>query len=73
MFEHEPRPVHSVLRMMVDIFQCGYTAKLLYTNDEKVLCDIILRQLTDLPSDDKVREIYINFFAIVVPLTILFE
>ena len=58
MFEHKPQPPHSVLCMMADIFDCPDTAQLLYTNDEKVVCDIILRQITDLAPDDQVILIY---------------
>lgn len=54
MFEHEPRPPHSVLKMMRDMYSTRTTASIFYTNDERVVCDIIIRQLTDLPSDDKV-------------------
>lgn len=55
MFVHEPRPPHSVLKMMRDMYATHATASNFYTNDERVVCDIIIRQLTDLPSDDKVR------------------
>lgn len=54
MFNHSPAPPNSVLCLIRDMFKDPITAKLLYTNDEKVLCDIILRQITDLPPEDTV-------------------
>ncbi|XP_050716102.1 NCK-interacting protein with SH3 domain-like isoform X4 [Eriocheir sinensis] len=60
MFEHEPRPPHSVLKMMRDMYSTRATASIFYTNDERVVCDIIIRQLTDLPSDDKRRNEYLH-------------
>ena len=45
--------------MMNDMYTCGTTALFFYTNDERVTCDIIIRQLNDLPSDDKVCYIWI--------------
>lgn len=58
MFDHEPRPPHSVLKMMRDMYSTRATASIFYTNDECVVCDIIIRQLSDLPADDKVRILY---------------
>ncbi|KAG7168142.1 NCK-interacting protein with SH3 domain-like [Homarus americanus] len=52
MFDHEPRPPNSVLKMMRDMYSTQATASIFYTNDERVACDIIIRQLTDLPADD---------------------
>nr|XP_027222253.1 NCK-interacting protein with SH3 domain-like [Penaeus vannamei] len=46
MFDHEPRPPHSVLKMMRDMYSTRATASIFYTNDECVLCDIIIRQLS---------------------------
>ncbi|KAK8405388.1 hypothetical protein O3P69_001728 [Scylla paramamosain] len=60
MFEHEPRPPHSVLKMMRDMYSTRATASIFYTNDERVVCDIIIRQLTDLPADDKRRNEYLH-------------
>lgn len=62
MFDHEPRPPHSVLKMMRDMYSTQATAAIFYTNDERVVCDIIIRQLTDLPADDKVRY---SFFQLI--------
>lgn len=67
MFEHEPRPLHSVLKMMRDMYATRATASIFYTNDERVACDIVIRQLTDLPADDSVRDILfmLLFFSFV--------
>ncbi|PSN40629.1 hypothetical protein C0J52_09234 [Blattella germanica] len=40
-FEHQPAPPHSVLKLFVDLFSNPQTATLFYTNDTKVLIDII--------------------------------
>lgn len=53
-FDHEPAPPHSVLKLFIDLFGCELTASLFYTNDIKVLIDIVLRQLFDIPPGDKV-------------------
>jgi DNA-directed RNA polymerase subunit H (RpoH/RPB5) len=53
-FEHQPVPPHSVLKLFVDLFSNAKTAALFYTNDTKVLIDIIVRQLADLSPGDSV-------------------
>ncbi|KAK4319971.1 hypothetical protein Pmani_009130 [Petrolisthes manimaculis] len=63
MFEHEPRPLHSVLKMMRDMYATQATASIFYTNDERVVCDIVIRQLADLPSDDSRRSDYLYLLA----------
>ncbi|KAJ8301354.1 hypothetical protein KUTeg_020341 [Tegillarca granosa] len=50
MFEHQTSQPHSVLKLFIDIYSRQETSFLLYTNDAKVLLDIVLRQLTDLPT-----------------------
>ncbi|XP_069983091.1 NCK-interacting protein with SH3 domain isoform X2 [Penaeus vannamei] len=66
MFDHEPRPPHSVLKMMRDMYSTRATASIFYTNDECVLCDIIIRQLSDLPADDKRRNEYLHLMEGVI-------
>lgn len=39
------------------------TASLFYTNDIKVLIDIVVRQLSDLSPGDKVRKVKKKFFV----------
>ncbi|XP_076670690.1 NCK-interacting protein with SH3 domain [Andrena cerasifolii] len=55
-FDHEPPPPHSVLKLFIDLFSNDVTASLFYTNDVKVLIDIILRQLYDMFPGDKRRQ-----------------
>ncbi|XP_017887496.1 NCK-interacting protein with SH3 domain [Ceratina calcarata] len=55
-FDHEPQPPHSVLKLFIDLFNNDITASLFYTNDVKVLIDIILRQLYDMFPGDKRRQ-----------------
>lgn len=53
-FDHSSPPINSVLKMFVDLFIAPETANLFYTNDNKVLIDILVRQLSDLSSGDPV-------------------
>ncbi|XP_014469950.1 PREDICTED: NCK-interacting protein with SH3 domain isoform X2 [Dinoponera quadriceps] len=55
-FDHEPPPPHSVLKLFIDLFSNDVIASLFYTNDVKVLIDIILRQLFDMFPGDKRRQ-----------------
>ncbi|XP_029177504.1 NCK-interacting protein with SH3 domain [Nylanderia fulva] len=55
-FDHEPQPPHSVLKLFIDLFNNDAIASLFYTNDVKVLVDIILRQLFDMFPGDKRRQ-----------------
>ncbi|GLV41728.1 uncharacterized protein CBL_00341 [Carabus blaptoides fortunei] len=59
-FEHEPIPPDSILKLFIDMFGKESTASLFYTNDVKVLIDIIVRQLSDLSPGDKKREQYLR-------------
>ncbi|CAL4162020.1 unnamed protein product, partial [Meganyctiphanes norvegica] len=58
-FEHTPRPPHSVIKMMLDVYSNPVTSQMIYTNDERVVCDIMLRQLSDLAPEDKHRHLYL--------------
>ncbi|XP_034951064.1 NCK-interacting protein with SH3 domain [Chelonus insularis] len=58
-FDHQPAPPHSVLKLFIDLFASEKTALLFYTNDVKVLIDIVLRQLFDIPPGDK-RRLYLE-------------
>ncbi|XP_020288455.1 NCK-interacting protein with SH3 domain isoform X2 [Pseudomyrmex gracilis] len=55
-FDHKPQPPHSVLKLFIDLFSNDAIASLFYTNDVKVLIDIILRQLFDMFPGDKRRQ-----------------
>lgn len=53
-FDHEPEPPHSVLKLVTDVFSRKKTADHFYTNDVKVAIDIVVRQLADLSAGDEV-------------------
>ncbi|CAK1545316.1 unnamed protein product [Leptosia nina] len=57
-FDHEPEPRHSVLKLAIDLFSRKRTAEHFYTNDVKVAIDIIVRQLADLSPGDLRRQQY---------------
>ncbi|XP_047513038.1 NCK-interacting protein with SH3 domain isoform X2 [Pieris napi] len=59
-FDHEPAPRHSVLKLAIDVFSRKKTAEHFYTNDVKVAIDIIVRQLADLSAGDARREHYLR-------------
>nr|CAD7580195.1 unnamed protein product [Timema californicum] len=65
-FDHQPAPPHSVLKLFVDIFTNERTSTLFYTNDTKVLIDIIVRQLTDLSPGDTRRQQYLELCRVVM-------
>ena len=44
----------SVVKFAIDLYSLQSTFQLIYTNDVKVLIDIIVRQLSDLSNEDKV-------------------
>ncbi|XP_033150332.1 NCK-interacting protein with SH3 domain isoform X2 [Drosophila busckii] len=52
--------VNTVLRMFVDIFSHSDTAGMFYTNDIKVLIDIVVRQLSDLDAGSATRPCYLE-------------
>lgn len=56
--KHTKPPVNSVLKMLVDLFSIPETTLLFYTNDVKVLIDILVRQLSDLSAGDSVRVLF---------------
>ncbi|CAO1398742.1 unnamed protein product [Diamesa tonsa] len=58
--KHTEPPINSVLKMLVDLFSIPETTTLFYTNDIKVLIDILVRQLSDLSAGDKLRKWYLE-------------
>lgn len=48
---------HSILKFLSDIYSSPTTSAMFYTNDAKVLIDIIIRQLSDLPPGSQVYNI----------------
>lgn len=61
-------PPHAVLKMIIDVLLRAETAALLYTNDTRVLLDISLRRLADLPPGDQVCFVEIFFIFQIVAL-----
>ncbi|XP_049866632.1 NCK-interacting protein with SH3 domain-like [Pectinophora gossypiella] len=59
-FDHEPAPAHSVLKLVIDLFTRKKTAEHFYTNDVNVAIDIIVRQLADLSPGDMRRQQYLK-------------
>ncbi|XP_076073672.1 NCK-interacting protein with SH3 domain-like [Mytilus galloprovincialis] len=55
MFEFQTCQQNSVMKFVTDLYRDKSTASLLYTNDAKVLVDMIIRMLTDLQPGDEVR------------------
>ena len=51
-FDHEPQPPDAVMKFLQDLYSSPQTSSILYTNDAKVLVDIILRHLIDLSPGD---------------------
>lgn len=64
MFDHEPRPPNSVMKLLHDMYSTKGTANILYTNDAKVLIDIILRHLIDLPPGDRQRSFHLKLMQL---------
>ncbi|KAI5720446.1 hypothetical protein M8J77_006718 [Diaphorina citri] len=60
LFPHEPAPMHSVLKMMIDLFDNPHTASLFYTNDVKVVIDILVRMINDISSGESKRSVYLD-------------
>jgi len=58
--------MNTVLRMFIDIFSHPDTAGMFYTNDIKVLIDIVVRQLSDLDAGSTVSPPKVNA-TIVLP------
>ncbi|KAF0748384.1 NCK-interacting protein with SH3 domain, partial [Aphis craccivora] len=54
------KPKNSVEKMLNDILADSKTAKLFYVNDIEVLIDIIIRQLLNIPSEEKARTSYLE-------------
>ncbi|XP_044262296.1 NCK-interacting protein with SH3 domain [Tribolium madens] len=65
-FEHEPAPPHALLKLFVDLLSRKSTASLFYTNDIKVLIDIVVRNVADLSPGDKRRQQYIELCRLVM-------
>ncbi|KAK3104104.1 hypothetical protein FSP39_024455 [Pinctada imbricata] len=73
MFDYQTSQPNSVMKFMQDLYSQQSTATLLYTNDAKVLIDIIIRQLTDLQSEDQMRSSYLTLTKLLVMNSDYFE
>ncbi|XP_041458098.1 NCK-interacting protein with SH3 domain-like [Lytechinus variegatus] len=60
MFDHCSDTQDSLLKFMADMFSSPATSDLFYSNDMKVLIDIIVRQITDLCPGDQMRTEYLS-------------
>ncbi|XP_054728053.1 NCK-interacting protein with SH3 domain isoform X2 [Anastrepha obliqua] len=58
--KHSTETMNSVLKMFIDIFSNPDTAGMFYTNDNKVLIDILVRQLSDLCAGNPMRRCYLE-------------
>uniref|UniRef100_A0AAG5DX08 SH3 domain-containing protein n=1 Tax=Anopheles atroparvus TaxID=41427 RepID=A0AAG5DX08_ANOAO len=58
--KHTPVSINPVLKMLVDLFSRPETASIFYTNDNKVLIDILVRQLSDLSAGEPIRKWYLE-------------
>uniref|UniRef100_A0A182Q1W2 SH3 domain-containing protein n=1 Tax=Anopheles farauti TaxID=69004 RepID=A0A182Q1W2_9DIPT len=58
--KHTPMNINPVLKMLVDLFSRPETAAIFYTNDNKVLIDILVRQLSDLSAGEPIRKWYLE-------------
>ncbi|KAL5015386.1 hypothetical protein ScPMuIL_009656 [Solemya velum] len=66
MFDHQSSPPNSVTKLLLDLYGNAKTACLLYTNDLKVLIDIVIRQLCDLSPGEKIRTLYLSLVQLVL-------
>eukprot|EP01135_Chromosphaera_perkinsii_P008203 Nk52_evm25s1178 gene=Nk52_evmTU25s1178 len=53
-------PPNSVLKFLIDCFGCSLTANLFFTNDLRVLIDIIIREVLNLGPKDRNRDMYLE-------------
>lgn len=68
-FDHLPAPPHSLIKLFTDLFSRKCTANLFYTNDIKVLIDIIVRNISDLCPGDERRTQYLELCRLVMKNT----
>lgn len=68
-FDHEPAPAHSVLKLVIDLFSRKKTAEHFYTNHVKFAIDIIVRQLADLSPGDTRQQQYLQILQGIIRST----
>ncbi|XP_076448361.1 NCK-interacting protein with SH3 domain-like [Babylonia areolata] len=59
MFDFKPVQPNSVQKLFLDLYSDLTTSDLLYTNDAKVLMDVIIGRLSNLGPGDKVRSLFL--------------
>jgi len=59
-------PTDSVLKLTTDVFSSQKVADLFYTNDIKVLIDIVTRCVTDLSAGDERRTLYLKLIQVII-------
>ncbi|XP_021962308.1 NCK-interacting protein with SH3 domain [Folsomia candida] len=63
---HKRSIPNSVLKLTTDIFTSKRGADLFYTNDIKVLIDIVTRCVTDLSAGDETRTSYLKLIQVII-------
>ncbi|XP_067946552.1 NCK-interacting protein with SH3 domain-like isoform X2 [Watersipora subatra] len=58
--------IHSVLKFALDLYSQSTTSQLIYTNDAKVLIEIVIRQLTNLSDEDVMRTDYLSLMHLII-------
>jgi hypothetical protein len=56
----------SVLKLLLEMFTCSMTADLFYTNDTKVLIDIVIRSLMNWEPGEKKRTLYLQLIRMII-------
>lgn len=68
--KHPSNAMNSVMKIFIDIFSIKETAGLFYTTDNKVLIDIVVRQLSDLcagnPVSNRIASIYYLYSIFII-------
>lgn len=64
MLDHDPKPPNSIMKLLQDMYNDPGTATILYTNDAKVLIDIVLQHIVDLPAGDKLRSAHLKLLQL---------
>ena len=63
-FEEALNAPNPVLKILCDLFLESDTSDVFYTNDAKVLVDIIIRKLSSLSSGNQVKFLFLYSFSI---------
>lgn len=66
MFDYMPQPQNSVLKLFHNLYSNPATSDLLYTNDAKVLIDVIVGRLLNLSPGDATRTSFLELCYLVL-------